>query len=126
MKNTKIIINDLMVAFVVTLCIIVGLVLIFSNYKNKYELPSKGVSFFITPKPTEPPPSPVGSIKEGLQTKQVTIKTDTYTIQAGDTLWDIAEKAYGDPYLWPKIFNANSIQNPDLIYSGDKLVIPRS
>lgn len=37
----------------------------------------------------------------------------SYTIQKGDTLWDISETFFGDPYFWPKIWSVNSqIQNP--------------
>jgi LysM repeat protein len=48
-----------------------------------------------------------------------------YTIKQGDTLWDIANAYLRDPFLWPFIWKANpSISNPDLIYAGDKLLIP--
>jgi len=52
----------------------------------------------------------------------------TYTVQAGDTLWDIAEKVYGNPYEWTKIFDANELGRlPNgnvLIHRGNVLVIP--
>jgi LysM repeat protein len=48
-----------------------------------------------------------------------------YTIKKGDTLWDISNAFYKDPFLWPFIWKANpSITNPDLIYAGNKLTIP--
>jgi hypothetical protein len=48
-----------------------------------------------------------------------------YTIKQGDTLWDISNNLFRDPFLWPFIWKANpSIANPDLIYAGNKLVIP--
>lgn len=48
-----------------------------------------------------------------------------YTIQHGDTLWDISVRAYGTGYDWPKIAQANNLSNPGLIHSGNKLTLPR-
>ncbi len=48
-----------------------------------------------------------------------------YVIRAGDTLWDISNAFYRDPFLWPLIWKSNpSIDDPDLIYPGNALVIP--
>jgi nucleoid-associated protein YgaU len=45
-----------------------------------------------------------------------------------DCLWNISKKGriYRDPFLWPKIWQANrgEIKNPDLLYPGEKLMIP--
>lgn len=43
-----------------------------------------------------------------------------------DCLWRIADKVYNDPFLWPRIYMANrdKIKNPDLIFPGQRLVIP--
>lgn len=50
----------------------------------------------------------------------------TYTVESGDTLSAIAERFYGDPNQWPRIFEANGDQldNPDLIQPGQVLRIP--
>lgn len=45
-----------------------------------------------------------------------------------DSLWRISgfSEIYGNPFLWPHIWSANQkmIPNPDLIFPGQKLVIP--
>lgn len=50
----------------------------------------------------------------------------TYTVEAGDTLWGIAEKFYGAGNDWSRIFEANTdqISNPDAIQPGQTLRIP--
>jgi len=48
-----------------------------------------------------------------------------YTVQKGDTLWDISSGKLKDPFLWPKLWKANPhIHNPHLIYPNEKVVIP--
>jgi len=50
----------------------------------------------------------------------------TYTVQSGDTLWNIAKQHYGDGSKYMKIFEANKglLKDPDHIYPGQELVIP--
>lgn len=52
--------------------------------------------------------------------------TKTHTVTGGDTLWDLSNRYYSDPYRWGKIYNANlgTVANPDLIYPSEVLVIP--
>ena len=48
----------------------------------------------------------------------------TYTVQKGDTLWDICEKVYGDSDLWPKLWQMNPfITNPHLLNPGDVITL---
>ncbi|MDX8413959.1 MAG: LysM peptidoglycan-binding domain-containing protein [Mariprofundales bacterium] len=45
-----------------------------------------------------------------------------YQVKKGDTLWDIANHFFQDPYKWLKIWERNlTITNPDLIYPGKKI-----
>lgn len=47
-----------------------------------------------------------------------------YRIRWGDTLWDIADAYYKNPWRYPKIAKYNKIKNPDLIISGTDILIP--
>jgi len=53
----------------------------------------------------------------------------TYVVEKGDYLWRISgmERIYKNPVFWPIIHDANSgkIADPDLIYPGQELTIPR-
>ncbi|MEY4064451.1 MAG: hypothetical protein RIR26_659 [Pseudomonadota bacterium] len=46
-----------------------------------------------------------------------------YTIQPGDTLWDISDQLLDDPFWWPRLWVLNpEVEDPDLIEPGMKLV----
>ena len=53
---------------------------------------------------------------------------ETYTVQKGDCLWNIAKKIYGNGSKYTLIYNANKdkIKNPNLIYTGQVLTIPKA
>ncbi|HEY5610375.1 MAG TPA: LysM peptidoglycan-binding domain-containing protein, partial [Thermoanaerobaculia bacterium] len=43
-----------------------------------------------------------------------------HIIEKGDTLWDLAAKYYGNAYLWPQLWEANTyITDAHWIYPGD-------
>lgn len=48
----------------------------------------------------------------------------THTVSKGECLWGIAKKYYGNGALYPKIREANSIPNSNLILVGQVLIIP--
>ena len=49
--------------------------------------------------------------------------TEVYVIVRGDTLWDLAKRFYGNPYLWPQLWEKNQyILDAHWIYPGDPLV----
>ena len=46
----------------------------------------------------------------------------TYTVQPGDTLWDISALFLRDPWRWQMLWAGNpQVENPHLIYPGDTL-----
>lgn len=49
----------------------------------------------------------------------------TYTVERGDTLWDIAVRAYGDGFRWTEIASENDLANPHLIHAGNVFALPR-
>ncbi|GHG04205.1 LysM peptidoglycan-binding domain-containing protein [Streptomyces filamentosus] len=60
-------------------------------------------------------------------------QTDTYTVSAGDSLWEVAETQLGDGDRYTEIFAANknkpqadggTLTDPDDIHTGWKLTIP--
>jgi nucleoid-associated protein YgaU len=67
------------------------------------------------------PPAPVASYavpsvipKEGVP----------YKLRYGDTLWDIADAFYRNPWLYTRIAQFNNIRNPNLIISGTTIIVP--
>jgi len=50
---------------------------------------------------------------------------ESYVIQRGDTLWDLAGKWLGDPHLWPQVWDQNRyVLDSHWIYPGDPLAVP--
>ena len=49
-------------------------------------------------------------------------ETYIHVVVKGDTLWGICQDLYGNPWVWPKVWQLNPfITNPHWIYPGTKL-----
>src|SRR5690606_19072828 len=49
---------------------------------------------------------------------------DTHRVERGDTLWDITNRYFGNPWEWPKIWSYNpEITNPHWIYPDDSIAL---
>ena len=73
----------------------------------------------------DPPAAPDGGMErmEGAPAGQM----ETYTVQPGDKLSDIAARLYGEVGAWERIYEANreKLETPDAIAPGQELLIPR-
>jgi len=47
-------------------------------------------------------------------------------VEPGDSLWSVADEAYGDGEQWTRVYRANlsQVHDPDLIYPGERLHVP--
>lgn len=85
----------------------------------------------VTPPPPPPPIAPPVIIEtppakvEAAPAKSK--KPTSYTVKKGDSLWRIAGRVYGNPFKWPRIYQANKekIKTPNKIYPGQVLTIPQ-
>lgn len=86
---------------------------------------------------TEPEPSPETTGGGGARTQSGTGESATageeppmrrYEVTEGDTLWDIAQREYGDGAKWRVLWNVKAnrekIEDPDLIHPGQTILIP--
>jgi LysM domain len=57
--------------------------------------------------------------------KKEVIKSETgfyYTVQKGDTLWDLSKHFSDSPWLWPELWKENDqISNPHWIFPGERI-----
>ena len=64
---------------------------------------------------------------DALNAPEPKVEPEYYVVKSGDTLWAIAAKFLGNGSKYPEIFEANRevIEDPDKIFVGQKIRIPR-
>ena len=82
-----------------------------------------------TPPPVAPDTEPVAKPVEEQtvapsEPEPVQARPVQYNIVWGDTLWDLADAYYRDPWLYTRIATHNRIRNPNLIIAGTRIEIP--
>jgi DNA-binding protein HU-beta len=73
-----------------------------------------------------PPASATEATASTSATTAVKKEMESYTIKKDEWMWDISRKVYGEPYLWPLIFEANKTVNddPNLVEPASTLTVP--
>lgn len=62
---------------------------------------------------------------EAAEVKQVIKVPEVYLVKKGDHLWKLSAEEYQDPHKWRYLWENNDyINNPNLIYPGDRILIP--
>ncbi|MCK4838519.1 MAG: LysM peptidoglycan-binding domain-containing protein, partial [Desulfobulbaceae bacterium] len=53
------------------------------------------------------------------------LATHIYKVKKGDTLWAISMRFTGNPYNYPSVAQENEINNPDLIFPEQPILLKR-
>lgn len=71
-----------------------------------------------------PPPESTPIVVSSPHPTHSSPQTQTYTVQAGDTLWSIAQREYHDGQWYTRIAQANNIQDANVIQVAQQLTLP--
>ena len=78
--------------------------------------------------PAETKAEPTNTASTSSTTAEVTSSNEmtSYIIKKDEWMWDISRKVYGEPFLWPLIFEANKTTNndPNLVEPAKTLMVP--
>lgn len=89
--------------------------------------PAEPVERVAVPEPPEPAPAPEPAPTPEPPDPRVPERTvtGTHTVRAGDTFYDLAEKYWGYPKVWPDLYvlNRDRYRDPDFILPGDEITI---
>jgi len=123
LKTIKLNESMLSVIFGMITVVLIG-ILVFRMYQgNKPEITSDADTTSV-PQATETVGEVAVEVKETGE-KFVVDQPETYTVQAGDHLWMIAEQVYGSGYNWVDIAKENELVNPSVVTSGQTLRLPK-
>lgn len=69
---------------------------------------------------------PVDKIKVKTPVENISPTPETtkyYQMKEGESLWDVSQREYGNPYLYPTLVELNNLSSPDLVEPGMKIRI---
>lgn len=95
------------------------------NLSKDYALPAEEVTPAETA-PAETVPAETTPAETAPADASVQPEGGTYTVVAGDCLWNIAYKLYGAGSRWTALYEANKdvVQDPEMIQIGQVLIVP--
>ena len=64
------------------------------------------------------------SNNDSIKNQQTDNQGTKYIVKEGDTLSEIAENTLGSEDKWPLLVKINHLSNPDIIFVGQKLILP--
>ncbi|WP_157016338.1 5'-nucleotidase C-terminal domain-containing protein [Mesorhizobium xinjiangense] len=73
---------------------------------------------------SEPPSVDVEPTVAAAEPAEDAMAQDAYTIMAGDNYWKLAEKFYGDPFMWKTLEEANPDYRAEALPIGATLTVP--
>lgn len=103
--------------FVIVILLLISL--FFRNSGTRFSVSDIGKLFTRSNSPT-----PTVTVTPSPEDEKAVAGSD-YTVQAGDTIWSIAEEAYGSGFNMVDIVAANKLANPGQIETGMHLTLPK-
>ncbi len=65
-----------------------------------------------------------GAVAQEIQVSGSIDDVNVYVAEGGDSLWDIADRFFSDPWYWPTLWSFNPhITNPNWIFPGDRVYL---